>query len=120
MVGPVGFEIKSRTLYKKLGTQALNLSTGVSTTFFGVATFHVRHPSTNGRPPRADLRFDRGDQTLRVLGFWWEDGRDASDRDFAAAMARGLKRLKGLTGAEQLDLKGVRPTTFRAMVAQGP
>ncbi len=68
---------------------------------------------------RADLKVDPKTRTLRVLGFWLEDPKDARDPVLAPAVARGLVRLQGWTGAETWDLAGIRPSSFRALVAKG-
>jgi uncharacterized protein len=68
---------------------------------------------------RADLRYDRPSGCVRVLGFWLEDATSATDRRFAHAVGRGLERLRRMTGAATVDLGRIRPSGFRAAVAQG-
>jgi uncharacterized protein len=69
---------------------------------------------------RADLKFDRPSRALRVLGFWLEPETSPGDVAFARAVGRGLERLRRMTGAERLDLGGLRPPGFRSRVRQPP
>lgn len=65
---------------------------------------------------RADLRFDRDSETLRVLGFWLEENNDAGDANLAAAIGRGLARLRDMVGAQRVDLTKMTPRAFAAGV----
>ena len=65
---------------------------------------------------RADLKFERSSSTLRVLGCWLESGTSPDDAEFASAVARGLVRLKGMTGARRVDVGRGSPAGFRAGV----
>jgi len=66
---------------------------------------------------RADLKYDRSSGTLRVLGFWTEDRDAARDPEFARAVGRGLARLRSMTGAERVDVRSLRPLSFRGGVS---
>ncbi|MDX9954525.1 MAG: hypothetical protein RBT75_10535 [Anaerolineae bacterium] len=57
---------------------------------------------------RADLKFERKTQVLHVLGFWLEEDVSGSDAGFAAALARGLRRLADFVGAQDLSDAPVR------------
>lgn len=62
---------------------------------------------------RADLKFDRGSDTLQVLGFWLEQPETGEDADFASALGHGLANLLRFLGARRLDPKGIRPVRLR-------
>lgn len=57
---------------------------------------------------RADLKFERKTQVLHILGFWLEEDVSGSDAGFAAALARGLRRLADFVGARDLSDEPVR------------
>ncbi|MBN1923028.1 MAG: YcaQ family DNA glycosylase [Anaerolineae bacterium] len=57
---------------------------------------------------RADLKFERKTRVLHVLGFWLEEEASGSDSAFAAALARGLRRLVDFVGAQELGDGPVR------------
>lgn len=84
---------------------------------WGYYTLPILHGET--LKARAELRFDREENALRVLDFWLEAWTKPSDQGFARAVARGLDRLRTMTGAGRVDLKGVRPSGFRSLVARG-
>ncbi|MGA8543531.1 MAG: crosslink repair DNA glycosylase YcaQ family protein [Thermoplasmata archaeon] len=65
---------------------------------------------------RSDLKADRESKKLRVLGFWFEDGRSANDPGFSAAVRRGLERLARMTGSNSIDYHAIRPPGFRALL----
>ncbi len=67
---------------------------------------------------RADLRLDRETSTLRLLGFWFEDPNDGADARFAGAVGRGLRRLAGVADAASVDVRSLRPKSFRETVAR--
>ncbi len=56
---------------------------------------------------RADMALDRTSRTLRVKGFWLEDGATAVDGGFVAALRRGLERLARTVGAADVDRAAV-------------
>ena len=64
---------------------------------------------------RADLRYDRGDRTLRVLVLWLEAEYSGTNRGLAEAVGRGLTRLLEMTGGERLDLTGIPLRRFRTI-----
>jgi len=66
---------------------------------------------------RADLKYDRSSGTVRVLGFWTEDPDAGHDPGFAHAVGRGLVRLRDMTGAERVDVRSIRPLSFRGWVS---
>lgn len=62
---------------------------------------------------RADLKLDRTNGTLQVLGFWLEDPATGHAHDFALALGRGLGRLQRFVGADGLDLSAIKPVKLR-------
>ncbi len=66
---------------------------------------------------RMDPRLDRGENTLRILGFWPEEPALVDDPDFAAAFARGLQRFAAFLGASSLDLSGIESIPLRRRLA---
>ncbi len=64
---------------------------------------------------RADLRYDSGDRTLRVLGWWFESEYSGKDLRLAKATGRGIARLQGMIGGESISLAGIKPGRFRSV-----
>jgi hypothetical protein len=62
---------------------------------------------------RLDPKLDRKTNTLQILGFWLEDDAP-KDGDFAAALAKGLRRFADMIGAEKIDASGIKPVKLRA------
>ncbi len=58
---------------------------------------------------RLDPRLDRATQTLRVNGFWREEGAIADESAFAEALARGLTRFARFLTARRIDLAALEP-----------
>jgi uncharacterized protein YcaQ len=65
---------------------------------------------------RLDPRLERPTSTLKLEGFWLEDGFQA-DAAFAAALARGLLRFARFLGAEKLNLAVIQPSSLRDAIA---
>jgi uncharacterized protein YcaQ len=67
---------------------------------------------------RIEPRIDRREQTLRVLGLWWEDGFDPLNEDgFAAAFAKALDAHRAFGDARAIRLPRVgRQRAFAAAV----
>jgi uncharacterized protein YcaQ len=57
---------------------------------------------------RLDPKLDRKTNTLHILGFWLE-ADTAVDADFIAALGRGLLRFAQMTGADKIDVSGIKP-----------
>lgn len=65
---------------------------------------------------RLDPRLDRPTQTLRILGFWREEGAIADESAFAEALARGLARFAQFLGARRIDVSGLAPASDFAQI----
>jgi len=62
---------------------------------------------------RADLRLERADMALHILGFWLEEADLGDDPAFSTAFKRGLQRFMGFLGAQDVVLPDAFPTPLR-------
>ena len=72
-----------------------------------------------GLPARIELRHDRGDGRLRVLGFWPERPALIKDRSFGQALGRGLARLATFRSSVAVDLTGLQSPVLKREVKHG-
>lgn len=63
---------------------------------------------------RVDLKLDRPNSTLQLLGFWLEDEATGKKPGFAEALGRGFADLQQFVSAQKLDLEPIRPVALRA------
>jgi hypothetical protein len=67
---------------------------------------------------RLDPRLDRAAQTLRINGFWREEGAVADESAFVAALACGLARFARFLGAQRIDLAALEPPNQWPQIAR--
>lgn len=72
----------------------------------------------DGLCARIEMRCDRAEHTLRVLGFWPEEASLRRDPAFASALGRGLHRLAEFNRVAQVDVSGLRSPTMQSRVLQ--
>ncbi|HUI88799.1 MAG TPA: crosslink repair DNA glycosylase YcaQ family protein [Anaerolineales bacterium] len=65
---------------------------------------------------RLDPKLDRATMTLRINGFWHEDGAPVRDVDFANALAKGLARFADFLEAKRIDISKIHPAALRKKV----
>jgi uncharacterized protein len=66
---------------------------------------------------RIELRADRANGTLEVLGFWPEELALRHDPQFSTALGRGLQRLADFNGATNIGLAGLHSPALQRRVA---
>ncbi|MFZ1024382.1 MAG: crosslink repair DNA glycosylase YcaQ family protein [Thermoplasmata archaeon] len=66
---------------------------------------------------RIELRADRVNSSLQVLGFWPEEPTIRRDPNFSIALARALRRLADFNGASVVGLSGLRSSLMQGRVA---
>jgi uncharacterized protein YcaQ len=62
---------------------------------------------------RADLRLERDDMTLHILGFWLEEDSLGENTVFSAAFNRGLQRFMRFLDAQAVELPEAFPAGLR-------
>ena len=66
---------------------------------------------------RIELRYDRPNGSLRVLGLWPEEPGIRRDPKFTNALGLGLVRLANFNGATTVDPAGLRSPTMQRRIA---
>lgn len=66
---------------------------------------------------RIEPKYDRATKTLRVLGYWPEEGFEET-AEYGAALSAGLARLAGLMRAESVNLNGALPGPLASQVSR--
>lgn len=70
---------------------------------------------------RIELRADRREDVLRVLGWWWEPGFDPrADPDLKAAVAEALEAHRAFTGVRRVAPPGARLRASRPATRKEP
>ena len=65
---------------------------------------------------RLDMKLDRTNMCLAILGFWNEDDAPLKDPAYAHALAKGLIRFANFVGAKRMDIRAIQPTALRTAV----
>lgn len=65
---------------------------------------------------RLDMKLDRTNMRLQILGFWNEEDAPVKDPAYAGALAKGLMRFSNFVEAKRLDIRGIQPVGLRKAV----